>query len=594
MEESSIFPALGAGSIFESQAEKAVYEKLDRELKGESRALYSLWIRKTASAKKHAEIDFLVATRKAFILLEVKGGEFWRDAAGLWHFRPRHGGTENTKREGPFDQARVALHAVESHLKRHDRPELFYNYVWGYGVIAPDCALEIPGTDIGCSSDLLLDSRRFDEPIDDFISRLSDYWERDCIRRKEKLGRSPSELAGSIGKPKRDEVLNLLRPQIRLIESTGMDMRDAMRRSDALTDQQALVLDIARHNKRILLSGGAGTGKTLLAMEQARRRCLQGDRVLFTCFNRNLADSLSRTVGDSSGDGCLTVMNWHRIVRGLVDAAGSKSHVPKSWDEFNEVAFDLVVDAIGEIEDFTPYDYLVVDEGQDLMSESFVDVLELLLDGGIENGRWMVCYDPQQAIYDANYEELVLTRLDDLGVSLNLSRNCRNTRNIAAHVSGLTATDPGILIDVRGPDVEIEYHETRTELLKQLKSVVNRGVRELQDAGFDASDMVILSPRRDIVASLALNEGVFIRGIQKYSTNLDSSKICWSTVHGFKGLEAPEIVIVGFDSIKSDRERLQLYVGGSRARSKLTFCLPESAADEVQVALPRILKMLDS
>ena len=592
MNDMRIMPPLGANDVFESDAEKAVYLKLGRELGEDELALYSLWIRKTSSSKKHAEIDFLVATSKAFLILEVKGGLVWRDSLGIWHFRPRNGGQENTKREGPFDQARVALHAVESHLKRAGKSTLFHNYTWGYGVITPNCAFDVSRSDIGTDAELLLDIRKFDEPLHVFLEQLSDYWTKDCEERKRELGRNPQELVRSIGESKRKEVLELLRPAIHLIQSTGISMKEAIRRSDALTDEQAEVLDIGRDNSRVLLRGGAGSGKTLLAMEQAKRKCLEGNRVLFTCFNRKLAEHLAVTVADDVVGERLTIMNWHRIVRSLVETAGIAASIPEDWREFNKVAFDLAVESISEIDDFSYYDYLIVDEGQDLMSESFVDVLGLLLKDGIEGGNWLFCYDPHQAIYLANYEEKVLDHVCRFGVPLNLTKNCRNTRNVAAYVSGLSGTEPGSLMNMEGPKVDIEYFEDKGELLRQLKSIVNRSVTELVDAGLNVSDLTILSPRRDILENLAENDGVFIRPMQEYSVNSDPNKICWSTLHSFKGLESPEVVLVGFDAIKSDLEKLHLYVGGSRARSRLCLMLPESASAEVSNALPGIFDLL--
>jgi superfamily I DNA/RNA helicase len=267
--------------------------------------------------------------------------------------------------------------------------------------------------------------------------------------------------------------------------------------------------------------------------------------------------------------------------------------IPNDWAEFNEVAFDLTAEAIGQIDEFKPYDFLAVDEGQDLMTQSFVDVLGLLLKGSMESGDWLVCYDPQQAIYMANYEKEVLDRLVSIGVPLNLTKNCRNTRNVAAYVSGLSGTEAGSLVNIDGPKVEIEYYEDLKELLRRLKSIVNRSITELLDAGLNVSDVVILSPRTDVLESLAETSGLFVRSMQKYSVTPDPQLICWSTLHSFKGLEAPEIILVGFDSIKSDMEKLQLYVGGSRARSRLCLLLPESASEEVGRALPRIYELLN-
>ena len=65
-----------------------------------------------------------------------------------------------------------------------------------------------------------------------------------------------------------------------------------------LTEQQFAVLDRLRRQRRVSISGGAGTGKTVLALEKARRLAREGSGVLLTCFNRPLADNLRRSAGD--------------------------------------------------------------------------------------------------------------------------------------------------------------------------------------------------------------------------------------------------------------------------------------------------------
>ena len=60
----------------------------------------------------------------------------------------------------------------------------------------------------------------------------------------------------------------------------------------ALTREQADRLAIASENPHILLRGGAGTGKTLLSLEHSQRMAALGKRILFLCYNKNLATIL--------------------------------------------------------------------------------------------------------------------------------------------------------------------------------------------------------------------------------------------------------------------------------------------------------------
>jgi len=66
-----------------------------------------------------------------------------------------------------------------------------------------------------------------------------------------------------------------------------------------------LLDNLAAHN-RAAIEGAAGTGKTVLAMEKARRLATTGRRVLLLCFNSPLAQDLAaygRGIGVAAGGG---------------------------------------------------------------------------------------------------------------------------------------------------------------------------------------------------------------------------------------------------------------------------------------------------
>ena len=72
----------------------------------------------------------------------------------------------------------------------------------------------------------------------------------------------------------------------------GVELDRADREIIELSARQLTVLSALAGNRRMAISGPAGSGKTLLAVEKARRLAAQGLAVLFTCFNRPLADHL--------------------------------------------------------------------------------------------------------------------------------------------------------------------------------------------------------------------------------------------------------------------------------------------------------------
>lgn len=68
--------------------------------------------------------------------------------------------------------------------------------------------------------------------------------------------------------------------------------RDAM--GDRLTEQQGMLLEVSERMRRMEIRGGAGSGKTWLALEQARRLRREGKRVALVCYSRGLAAYFDR------------------------------------------------------------------------------------------------------------------------------------------------------------------------------------------------------------------------------------------------------------------------------------------------------------
>jgi superfamily I DNA and RNA helicase len=204
--------------------------------------------------------------------------------------------------------------------------------------VTPHCSPVLPTSDPDILPELLLDSDSFPSGIHEYLRALSDYWNRQNGKRK------------TLDSTVKKSLISLLISEIQSTTDT-FSMASVDNSIINLTEQQAKVLNFARGNPRILLKGGAGTGKTFLAIEQARIKASEGLSVLIVCFNRLLADFLKKEIHNKS-----------LAVR--IDVATITS-LEKQRSEGNG------------------YDYLIVDEGQDLLSPNHIVVLNRFLKGGI-------------------------------------------------------------------------------------------------------------------------------------------------------------------------------------------------------------------
>ena len=103
--------------------------------------------------------------------------------------------------------------------------------------------------------------------------------------------------------------------------------------------QRSLVeLDASRRSGVLYVRGGAGTGKTAVAVHRAIHLARQGSldegRIIYLCFNRVLAETVRDLIGDVGGPdvaGRVDVTNFDRWVHGYLARRGHR-HPPVDWD----------------------------------------------------------------------------------------------------------------------------------------------------------------------------------------------------------------------------------------------------------------------
>jgi hypothetical protein len=237
--------------------------------------------------------------------------------------------------------------------------------------------------------------------------------------------------------------------------------------------------------------------------------------------------------------------------------------------------------AIGE-QDIT-FDTLVVDEAQDLAKDSILAVLNMLLQGGLAGGRWALFGDfTRQAIYtkggdvkgETQVKELLCRYCPHYPV-VPLRTNCRNTRQIGEETALLSGFNslPYRLTHVQGLAVDYRFWKNREDESRQLSKVVGK----LLDEKVPPEDIVILSPfqfSKSVVKEAKASIEAPITDIRKIEGK-PNGHIIYSTIHAFKGMESPIIIVCDFDDISGEEQRSLLYVAMSRARSHLVLVIGE-------------------
>lgn len=576
-------------------SEKHVFRclKEDRDT-AEWTVLHSLGLARRRSGP-YGEIDFVaIIPREGIVCLEVKGGGV-SCRNGVWRTVGRSGNVHELLKS-PFRQVQDAMFALRASIQRHfpaHSPES--QCPIGCAVVFPDVS-EVPltpefePTDVICSKDL--------QPISASIRRL--------IRRRLRE-HQPSRRPRHPEPPQVRAIRDFLRPEFYRVAAMSVRIERAEEDLLRLTEEQYDRLDELEHNPRCLFEGAAGTGKTLLAVEFARRRAGAGDRVLLVCFNRLLGAWLQEQLRDST----VTVGTWHEVLEQSIRDSSVHEEFLARQRELNEgdseaqrTLYDeeyprYAESALLELDE-PPFDVLVMDEAQDLIDPGKLPLLDISIRGGLGGGRWSMFGDfTRQSLYHRNRGDGNRDRIADLQaygrgnpesaqgglqfVRARLTRNCRNTKNIAEHTAFLAGferppfkqgAESGIDVEYRYWGPSSRWHDLLTQTIEYL----------VKKEKIPAVDITILTPGRAERESLLKIKRIGGHPLIDCALDrrFDRLGIWVATIHAFKGMESPIIIIPAIDRKLEEWDPSLLYVGMSRARSHLILIVHEKLRDAVE------------
>ena len=540
------------GEEIKSNAEKKMYDVLQKLNMKNAYVLHSLGLPKHQS-KIYGEIDFVVVCDRGVACLEIKGGRVeCRD--GKWFFKDRYG-VEREKPEGPFAQVTGNMFSLRDVLKKKfQNNKHMKNLLTACGVVFPDIEFKSVSQEI--ISEIVYDNRT--EDITGYMNRVFDYWE-------ERQHRQPSRLSpGDIR-----DIVQFLRGDFVFIPTLSDRLNSVEKRLVRLTSEQAQLMQALSLNKHLLIEGNAGTGKTLLAVDFAKKKAASGKKVLFLTYNKNLANNVIRQVNTIEN---LKVINIHALFGEYV-AVDVKKMQENPNVYFSEILPEIFYEYLSELSDEElekiKYDLIIMDEGQDILKPLYLYSLDTLLRGGFANGDWAVFYDEKQNIYNPDYNDGMEILRGYNCTEFKLFVNCRNTVQIGTYSSKISGIDLGEFIRENGEEVQNISYEDDDDFKKKITGIL----KNLRKEKVDIRDVVFLAPKKYKNSKVA-QAGIEVNEI---GDNFDSSKELpvYATIQGFKGLDSKIVILTDVEYIRKENLSSFLYIAGTRARTLLYIVTPK-------------------
>ncbi|AWV87859.1 nuclease-related domain-containing DEAD/DEAH box helicase [Bradymonas sediminis] len=513
----------------------------------------------TAEARQ-GEVDFLVLHREYGLLnVECKGGGVKREDNGRWYRKDEYGRPKRLNRS-PMEQAADQLRAIVKGLcdpLRRNLEEHFRDFpvLYGWALAFPLSQRDDLNLPLDLQPEIVIDSNDIALDLEAKVVEAFRFHAR-------KLGGKPPVLS-----PEQFEIFrSVVSPEVALEETTAgriaLDKR-AMRR---LSKEQARGVENVLENRRLRVRGGAGTGKTVMALHAAKKLAEQGKRVLITCFNIKLADFIaSTTQGWSQLKGTVDVHHFHQLCAQAGDDIQGGLNYPKPgasaaeqaefWNETAPFAVFRAVDS--DKFSMGPWDAILVDEAQDFLP-IWWEVLEGCLQD--ETSSMAIFYDERQNIFDKD------TAIPEWGLVYALKENFRNTKEILRAIEPLceeTLVSHPECIEGKVPSVyqQGSPSKTRERVGELLAKLVDRQNIKYQQ-------IAILTPRSPRNSSL---EGARELGGVPIVHVVDEwqSGVLHSSISGFKGLEADIVILVDIDPSDPRCSVNARYVAASRAKHRL-------------------------
>lgn len=541
------------------------------------------------------EIDFIILIPDEGVLfMEVKGSYGFERIDGKWYRIDPNGRRHETR--DPFEQVSSAKHSCIKKLKH-----LFTNgefrgkygqvvaYPNGkYAATAPspfNKETELAAFDV----DTVLQAKHLHN-LEDFLTKAIRLWGED------KAVFNAADL---------NKISKYLNQNHGFIRVAASDIDEDEQDIEYLTNQQYSTLrKIQSENPNIaIVKGEAGSGKTLIAKWVCETYASLGKRILFVCYNKNLAAWVGKHF-DTEQYNNVDAIHFHGLCKEAARLRETSFNVPNGNIEeerfWQETAPEILLDAINDGQ-IAKYDVVVVDEGQDFNYFWWTCVTDLV--DGYESGAGMlhIFYDFNQTLYQDRGGSISHFFENKDPACLSLDKNCRNTKYIVKYCS--SAIEREIKSFTLSPagysPVILDHIDNAGHRRNTLKKQVN----ELLSEGIAPSKIAILSPYSSSNANCSYagleninsvpltsnaeeensNDTQLQRAMNRLSEWYENKRIWASTVKSFKGLEADCVILTDVPDYNPNSSFFgidDLYVALTRAKHRLIILPATEGAHE--------------
>lgn len=288
--------------------EREMYEAFRDQLPEKYQVFYSIrWFETDEENKRvDSECDFLVFDPSfGFLTIEVKGGLGITVENKHWFIKEYSDDGLPSLRElkcSPYEQAEKSMRHFYNYFA--DEFHQVFNGVYGFAVAFPRYTID---SSLGADAPAELTINISDMgKLAKRINEIFHYW------------RNKRNINIPFSADQKTRFISTINKRIALSAAAGALIKIKEKQFTKIDFVQDSILDVLYHYHQVRILGGAGTGKTFIAMKKATRDIRAGKDVLFLCCNKELLTFVREKLGESEH---LAFRTYEELMQETVGAA---------------------------------------------------------------------------------------------------------------------------------------------------------------------------------------------------------------------------------------------------------------------------------